>query len=130
MRTDSSRGTFAEIIRDSTPEMAAIMCRLHDLITDIYPDVIQVPKPAEHHVEYRLGQDKAAEIFGYLCPLKDYVRLGFYYGAALPDPNKLLIGEGKRLRHIKIYSLAEANRSQVRQLLRAAVRERKKALNR
>ena len=30
------------------------------------------------------------------------MNLGFYRGSELPDPNKLLTGVGKRLRHIKI----------------------------
>jgi len=33
-----------------------------------------------------------------------YVTLGFYDGTGLPDPNSLLEGEGKKLRHFKIRS--------------------------
>jgi hypothetical protein len=62
--------------------------------------------------------------------LKDYVRLGFYYGGGLPDSKKRLVGEGKRLRHIKIHSLVEADRPEVRRLLVAAIQERKKTLRR
>ena len=62
--------------------------------------------------------------------MKDYVRLGFYYGGALPDPRKKLVGEGKRLRHIKIYSLVEVDRPEVRRLLAAAIQERKKTFRR
>ena len=89
-----------------------------------------MPRPAENHAEYGVGLNRATEIFGYLCPVKDYVRLGFYYGSALPDPRKRLVGEGERLRHIKIYSLVEADRPEVRRLLVAAIHERKKTLRR
>ena len=128
MRIDTSRGTFEDVIRNSNPQIAAIAHRLRDLIVQVYPEVVEVPRPAEQHTGYGVGLNKASEIFGYLCPMQAYVRLGFYYGAALPDPKGLLEGAGKRLRHIKIYSLAEVERPQVRRLLEAAVRERKKAL--
>ncbi len=100
--------------------------RLRDRINEVYPDVTEVPRPGEQHAGYGIGPKAITEIFAYICPLKDYVRLGFYYGGWLPDPAKLLVGEGKRLRHVKIYSLEEAERPEVADLIRAAVEERKK----
>lgn len=45
----------------------------------------------------------------YIAPQKKgYVNFGFFFGAGLPDPKKLLIGEGKGLRHVKIWSVGEA----------------------
>ncbi len=128
MRLDTSRGTFEDVIRRSNPSIAAIACRLRDIIAEVYPDVVEVPRPDEQHASYGVGPNKVTEIFGYICPMKDYVRLGFYYGGALPDPNGLLVGTGKRLRHIKMYSMADADRPEVRRLIKAAVQERKKAL--
>ena len=128
MHTDTSRGTFNDVIRNSPAPMAAIARRLRRLIVDIYPDVVEVPRPAEQHASYGVGSKKDNEIFGYICPMTDYVRLGFYYGGTLPDPKGLLQGEGKRLRHIKIYSRSEVDRPEIRRLLKAAVQERKKAL--
>jgi len=129
MHTDTSRGTFNDVIRNSPPPIAAIARRLRRLIGDIYPDVAEVPRPAEQHASYGVGAKKDKEIFCYICPMTDYVRLGFYYGGALPDPKGFLQGEGKRLRHIKVYSLAEVDRPEIRRLLKAAVQERKKALD-
>lgn len=130
MQTDSSRGTFEEVVGNTTPEVAAIAYRLRTLIISVYPEVTEVPRPAEQHAEYGIGLNRATEIFGYLCPMKDYVRLGFYHGGTLPDPRKRLVGEGKRLRHIKIYSLVEADRPEIRRLLVAAIQERRKTLRR
>lgn len=127
MRIDNSRGTFEDVVRTGSPEMAVVAYRLRELIARVYPDVLEVPRPAEHHAQYAIGTGKGTEIFGYVCPMKEYVRLGFYFGGPLPDPGKLLVGTGKRLRHIKIYSQAEADRPAVRRLIQAAVRERQKA---
>jgi hypothetical protein len=129
MHTDTSRGTFDDVIRGCQPQTAAIARRLRDLIAQVYPDVAEVPRPAEQHADYGIGVDKSSEIFGYICPVKDYVRLGFYFGGALLDPKGLLEGSGKRLRHTKIYALADAERPEIRRLIEAAIRERKQALS-
>lgn len=127
MRKDTSRGTFQDVISDSPPAIGKIARRLRKLIAEVHPDAIEVPRPSEQHASYGLGLNNASGIYGYICPLKDYVRLGFYLGGELPDPEKLLEGSGKRLRHIKIYSLQEAEDPAVRALVEAAVAHRKKA---
>ena len=127
MRADTSRGTFDDVIRGSPPQIAAIAHKLRDLIAQVHPDAVEVPRPSEQHAGYGVGSNKVSEIYAYICPLQGYVRLGFYYGAALPDPRALLAGTGKRLRHIKIYTISDVERLDVRLLLEAAVRERKKA---
>jgi hypothetical protein len=56
----------------------------------------------------------------YIAPQKKgYVNFGFFFGAGLPDPKKLLVGEGKRLRHIKIRSMEEAQNPALAKLIAA-----------
>ena len=57
--------------------------------------------------------------------MRGYINLGFYQGAVLADPERLLEGTGKGLRHVKIRSLAEANRPPVRALVAAALARRR-----
>ena len=40
--------------------------------------------------------------FAYVGVFKAHVNLGFFHGAALPDPTGLLEGTGKFMRHVKI----------------------------
>ena len=40
--------------------------------------------------------------FGYVNVFTAHVNVGFFNGAALPDPGRLLQGEGKRMRHVKL----------------------------
>jgi hypothetical protein len=40
--------------------------------------------------------------FGYVNVFTSHVNVGFYHGAALPDPAHLLEGSGKRMRHVKL----------------------------
>lgn len=40
--------------------------------------------------------------FGYVNVFTSHVNVGFFHGAALPDPARLLEGAGKRMRHVKL----------------------------
>lgn len=40
--------------------------------------------------------------FGYVAAFKDHINVGFFYGALLEDPGRLLEGTGKRMRHVKL----------------------------
>jgi hypothetical protein len=51
---------------------------------------------------------------------KEHVTFGFMRGAILHDPEKLLEGTGKYLRHVKLRSVADVRRPAVRSLLEEA----------
>lgn len=60
----------------------------------------------------------------YIAPQqKGYVNFGFFFGAGLPDPKKLLVGEGKRIRHVKIWTVQEANNPALAKLIAATWKE-------
>jgi hypothetical protein len=40
--------------------------------------------------------------FGYVNAFKEHVNVGFFFGALLKDPARLLEGTGKRGRHVKL----------------------------
>jgi hypothetical protein len=40
--------------------------------------------------------------FGYVNVFTSHVNVGFFQGASLPDPARLLQGDGKRMRHVKL----------------------------
>jgi hypothetical protein len=40
--------------------------------------------------------------FGYVNVFTAHVNVGFFHGAALPDPARLLQGSGKFMRHVKL----------------------------
>jgi hypothetical protein len=54
----------------------------------------------------------------YIAPQKKgYVNFGFFFGTGVPDPESLLEGEGKRIRHVKIWSVEEAKNPALAQLI-------------
>ena len=71
-----------------------------------------------------------SEGYAYILPHKNWVNLGFYKGAELPDPAALLEGTGKKLRHVKVRSIQDADQPQLRTLIEEALAERKQALGR
>jgi len=84
------------------------------------PNITEVPWAHQKTVGYGVGAKKMSEHFCYLAPQKDYVNLGFNYGADLPDPDGLLEGTGRLMRHIKIRSLTDVERPAIRQLITVA----------
>jgi len=44
----------------------------------------------------------ASAAFAYVAVFKEHVNVGFFCGAELPDPNGLLEGTGKAMRHVKL----------------------------
>ena len=58
--------------------------------------------------------------FGYVNTFKNHVNVGFFHGATLEDPAGLLVGSGKRMRHVKLKPGSELNSAALRDLIRAA----------
>lgn len=57
----------------------------------------------------------------YLSSQKKHVNLGFYQGAQLADPGKLLEGTGAQMRHIKIKNTADIKPEAFAELVQEAV---------
>jgi hypothetical protein len=53
---------------------------------------------------------------------KEHVTFAFMRGAALPDPQNLLEGTGKGVRHVKLRSVADVKRPAVKTLIANAAR--------
>jgi hypothetical protein len=66
---------------------------------------------------------KMKDMFCYITTNARHINLGFPQGATLPDPNRLLEGEGKAMRHIKFRSMSDLERPFVRRYIRAAIEQ-------
>ena len=58
--------------------------------------------------------------FGYVNVFTSHVNVGFFHGAALRDPERLLQGSGKSMRHVKLRPGADTNSSELSRLIHAA----------
>ena len=67
--------------------------------------------------------------FGYVDVFTAHVNVGFFRGADLPDPNGLLVGTGKFMRHVKIKPGQEPNASELTHLIRSAYLDMKRLVS-
>ena len=58
--------------------------------------------------------------FGYVNVFTSHVNVGFFQGASLPDPARLLQGTGKFMRHVKLKPGTAANAAALGRLIEAA----------
>jgi hypothetical protein len=66
--------------------------------------------------------------FGYVNSFKAHVNVGFFRGAELADPDGLLEGSGKFMRHVKLRPEREVDPSAVERLIETAYIDMKRRL--
>ena len=127
---DTRFGTFDELMDVAEPRMRPIARRLREIVVEVDPDTVEVVRLGDRAATYGVGPKKMSEGYAYILPHKNWVNLGFYMGAILPDPAGLMEGTGKKLRHVKVRSVEDAGRPEIRVLVEEALAERKQALGR
>lgn len=65
--------------------------------------------------------ERPGDAFVFTTTHANWVNLGFNFGSTLPDPDGLLRGEGKWIRHVRITNAADLDAPGVRELVRAAL---------
>ena len=105
-----------------------IALRLRALIDSLHAEAVEVVWVKQRIAGYGVGPKKMSEQYCYIAPFKKHVNLGFYYGASFPDPEGLLEGSGKALRHVKVRTVAAVDEKSLGDLVRAALAERVTAL--
>ena len=106
-----------DYINSYSPELQAIIHTVREIAKKSMPEA--------YEMIYRdaIGCSLTTSPFDRICyiaPQINYVNLGFFYGAHLPDPHHLLVGEGKRMRHIKVRSREDASNPALEQLMKEA----------
>ena len=124
----AAQGTFNELLAGVEPGLAAIARRLRAMIRAVDAKTVETVRLGDNAATYGVGPKKMTDGYAYIMPMRGYVNLGFYQGALLADPERLLEGTGKALRHVKVRSLADANRASVRALVAAALARRRRGV--
>ena len=120
MRTIDDYGTFEDAVAKAGAHARELAYQLRKLVAEVMPNVVEVPWPKMRMASYGVGPKKKSEHFCYISAQKDDVNLGFYYGAELPDPEALLQGTGKLLRHVKVREPKALRSRALRRLLEVA----------
>jgi hypothetical protein len=126
MPINKTHGSFEDILRAAGPRLRPLCQALRNLVASLDQDFVEVVWLRQEIASFGVGPKKMTEHYAYIGIQSSYVNLGFYHGAALRDPTHLLEGTGKRLRHVKIRTDAEAKNAAIAALLRNAIDNRRK----
>jgi hypothetical protein len=111
---------FEEMLATASPDVANLARQAKAVIQAVMPDVVEVVWLNQRISGYGVGPKKMSEQFCYIALFKERINLGFYYGSDLPDPQNLLEGSGKSLRHVKISRSEQLESPALRDLVVAA----------
>ena len=117
-------GTFDELLEITEEALRPVVAALQEVVFEVDPDTCEVVRLGDRAATYGVGPRKMLDGYAYILPHKRWVNLGFYQGAELADPEGLLEGTGARMRHVKVKSVEEARRVEVRALVEGALERR------
>lgn len=108
-------GDVEAFIRQATPTVRPMLRELRRIVREHLPGAIE---------EIKWGRPvySLQGIVCYLAAAADHASLGFYRGVDLEDPQRILEGGGKKLRHLKVFNLNDIRDSAFGSLLREAAR--------
>lgn len=121
-------GSFSDLLAITAEPMRPIATALRETVLDVHPDAVEVVRLGDRAATFGIGPKKMSEGHTYVLPYSKHVNLGFYNGALLLDPSGVLEGTGKKLRHVKVRSVADSADPVLRALVEAALAERREAM--
>jgi hypothetical protein len=102
-------------------EVQDLALKVREVILAGLPGVIEMVDIPSKIIGYGYGRRYADLICG-IAPFKTYVNLMFGRGIELPDPAGLLVGTGKRARHVKLKTIEDADHPALGELLAEALK--------
>lgn len=120
MPTKESKADFDKLISKYDPPVRALSKKMRKRVLEIFPDANEKTYWGWSNTWYSLSEKTADAVFT-ISPMKDYAQLFFIRGTELSDPDELLEGTGKKLRHVNIHDAAELKRPALTRLMKRAV---------
>jgi hypothetical protein len=111
---------FTEMVGGFPDPIPDLALASRALVLDVFPRVVEVVWLQQKTAGYGTGPKKMTEQFCWLAPFPKHVVFGFYYATELPDPEALLEGTGRLMRHVKIRRPEDLDRPALRDLVAVA----------
>jgi Domain of unknown function (DU1801) len=102
------------------PPVREIAVKAREVILSVMPTATEKVYPGWKVIQYGTAADMKS-VFAAISPQRERVNLGLANGVDLPDPDGLLEGDGKAIRHVKLTSPEAAGAPAVRELIRGAL---------
>lgn len=94
---------------------------LREFVWDLYSETNELIYDNYNAVAFGWSPtDKAGDVFCSIAVFADHLNFGFNRGVDIPDPDKLLFGDGSQYRYIKVRDKEDFPEKYIRQLLEAA----------
>lgn len=126
MPTKESKADFDVLVSKYSDEVRALATRTRKLVLEIMPNASEKTYWGWSNTWYGTSEKNVDAIFA-ISPQKAHVNLFLLRGTEMPDPDGLLEGTGKKLRHVKIREAADVKRASLRKLLKRALVQARKA---
>ena len=109
-----------ELLSGSSPEMAAVARELRAVVAEALPDGTEQVDFGNRLLA--IGRSmKMRDLLFAIIPHSAHVNLQLADGIDLPNPDGLIEGTGKRIRHIKVRSVEAARSAPVRAAIDAQI---------
>ncbi|WP_210480157.1 DUF1801 domain-containing protein [Naasia sp. SYSU D00948] len=116
----SDSAPFEAMVSDFPAPVPELAVASRSLILDVFPRAVEVVWAQQRTAGYGTGPRKMTDQFCWLAPYPKHVVFGFYYGTELPDPEGLLEGTGRLMRHVKIRRPEDLERAGLHDLVTIA----------
>jgi hypothetical protein len=106
------------------PHISRLALAVRELVLEEAPEAIEsLSKGYAVSIGFSFTGKPLKDGFCHVVTYTNHVNLGFNRGALLPDPNRVLSGAGKLIRHITIGSEKDLQRPFLRRYLQAAIEQ-------
>jgi hypothetical protein len=110
---------FNVFVQGFSPEIKRLVEHARALVLEVLPDINEFVDPPSRIVAYGFSQ-KYSHLVCAIAPFKSHINLMIGVGARMEDPHGLLLGTGKKARHVRINSITDIQRPGIRELLLCA----------
>jgi hypothetical protein len=112
--------TADSILSKYSPSVSSLGFQLRKFVFDNLKDIIEYPDGSANMIAYGYGSGYKETICT-IIPSQKGMKLGFYKGSELSDPDKLLTGMGKVHRHVVISNDDDLKNPALKKLLGEAL---------
>ena len=117
---------FDRVLEGNAPDVIATAHALRAAVKAAMPDVVEQVDFGNGLLAFGRSMAMRDLLFA-IIPHRAHVNLQLADGVDLPDPNGLIEGTGKRIRHVKVRSAEAAASPAIREIVNAQIEQRKKS---
>ncbi len=112
---------FLQILALKDQKLVDLYLDLRDYVLDLYPDANELLYHTHALTSVYTISEKLSDAYCMIPIYTKHLNLGFNKGTLLKDPNKLLEGTGKWIRHIPIVKKSDYRNANLKKLIKESI---------